>query len=291
MTARRRFPAGGHGSGQSGHGGAGTERYLITYADLITLLMVFFIIMFAMSRADGAKFATLSEALERAFNIGVFGAISTSPGRGRGVLLPQDFSGIPQQVIGEDYNRLRTQLIQVAEGLSAPGAITVTPSREGIIISLSGNLLFDSGRADLRPEGIEVLKVLGEELRKMPNDVRVEGHTDNVPIHTALYASNWELSVARAVAVTRYLSEVVGVAPSRLSAVGYGEFRPVADNSTREGRARNRRADIVILYPQQPQELTWPLGAPSASQSWLPEPTPVMRGSTPAASSARSGHR
>jgi chemotaxis protein MotB len=290
MSVRRRPVAGGHGGGHGGHGGAGAERYLITYADLITLLMVFFIIMFAMSRADGAKFATLSEALERAFNIGVFGATGSAPGRGRGVLLPQDFSGIPPQVMGDDYNRLRSQLIQVAEGLSAPGALTVTPSREGIIISLSGSLLFDSGRADLRPEGVQVLKVLGEELRKMPNDVRVEGHTDNVPIHTALYASNWELSAARAVAVARYLSEVAGVAPGRLSAVGYGEFRPVADNSTREGRARNRRADIVILYPQPPQELTWPLNAPSASGSWLPEPTPVMRGSAPAGNATRSGH-
>jgi chemotaxis protein MotB len=283
MARRRR---GGHGEG--GH--ENTERWLLTYSDLITLLMVFFVVLYSMSRADGAKFASLSAALQQAFNVGVLTGPQAGPGRGRGVMPPQDFGGMPQPVQGEDFNRMRTQMIQVAEGLSAPGAITVTPSREGIVVSMSGSALFDSGRADLKPTGAELLLRLGDELRRMPNEVRVEGHTDNIPISTALYASNWELSSARSVAVARFLAEVAGVQPQRLSAIGYGEHRPVADNHTREGRARNRRADIVILYPQPPTDLVWPANTPSANQ-WLPEPTPAMRGSVAAEASGAAGGR
>jgi chemotaxis protein MotB len=113
-------------------------------------------------------------------------------------------------------------------------------------------MLFDSGKSDLKPRGMTLLDTLAERLRTMPNEIRVEGHTDNIPIATPLYPSNWELSSARATTVGRYLAEHSDVAPNRIIAAGYGEFRPVASNDTREGRARNRRVDLVVLFPQSP---------------------------------------
>ena len=132
------------------------------------------------------------------------------------------------------------------------GSVDVGASREGIVISLAGNLLFDSGKSDLKPRGMTLLDTLAERLRTMPNEIRVEGHTDNIPIATPLYPSNWELSSARATTVARYLAEHDEIAASRLSAAGFGEFHPVAPNDTREGRARNRRVDLVVLFPQTP---------------------------------------
>lgn len=117
----------------------------------------------------------------------------------------------------------------------------------GIVIRFSDHVFFDTGRADLRPDACRALDELSGVLLTIPNDVRVEGHTDSRPISTLIYPSNWELSTARATAVVRYLVEDKGMDPFRLSAAGYGEYRPVADNTTAEGMARNRRVDVVVL--------------------------------------------
>jgi flagellar motor protein MotB len=143
---------------------------------------------------------------------------------------------------------LRQVLAELPQTDRTKQGVEVAPTRDGIVISLSGNVLFDSGRADLRPEGLDLLDALVGRLSEMPNEIRVEGHTDNVPIATPLYPSNWELSSARSTTVARYLSEH-GVQPARLVAAGFGENRPVVPNDTREGRARNRRVDIVIVSP------------------------------------------
>ena len=257
MARRRKAHGGGHGN---------TERWLLTYADLITLLMVFFVVMFAMSRADSVKLSRLAASLQRAFNVGVLEG--TVPTATDGELGAEDASavveavGLPQEA-RTDFEQIRQALAEAltalrqhreaqgAEGLGALNGqnIQVGLSREGIVVSFSGSLLFDSGRAEIKPQAAGLLATLGEELAKRPNPVRVEGHTDNVPIDSPRYPTNWELSVARAVAVARYLTEQLGVGPQRVSAAGYGEYRPVASNETREGRARNRRVDIVILAP------------------------------------------
>ena len=129
------------------------------------------------------------------------------------------------------------------------GNVKVGFARDGLVISLSGNVLFDSGQADLRPDGLPILDEVAWRLASLKNELRIEGHTDNIPITTPLYSSNWELSAARATTVARYLAEH-GLAPKRLSAAGYGEYRPVASNDTREGRSQNRRVDIVVLAGQ-----------------------------------------
>ena len=121
---------------------------------------------------------------------------------------------------------------------------------------MSGSALFDSGRADLKPDGVVLVDSLAVRLRDMTNEVRIEGHTDSVPISTPLFPSNWELSSARATTVARRLSEFGGLKASRLIAAGYGESRPAASNDTQEGRARNRRVDIVILSAQSVTDST-----------------------------------
>lgn len=237
------------------------ERWLITYADLITLLMVFFIVLYSMSRADVAKFARLQASLKKAFKVEVLqGDVPTS-------LHGDDGSSAPTSVIQEVIasspavvpdSRMVTTLEELrGELLRFPQAqqtnhVQIGAGRDGVAISLSGNVLFDSGRADLKPEGLVLLDALAERFRDMANELRVEGHTDNIPIETSLYPSNWELSSARATTVGRYLVERGGVRPARVIAAGYGENRPVSSNDSREGRARNRRVDIVVLFPQVP---------------------------------------
>jgi chemotaxis protein MotB len=147
------------------------------------------------------------------------------------------------------------------------------------VISLAGNLLFDSGKSDLKPRGMTLLDTLAERLRTMPNEIRVEGHTDNIPIATALYPSNWELSSARATTVGRYFAEHSDIAPIRLSAAGYGEFRPVALNDTREGRARNRRVDLVVMFPQPTGQTQTVAGARPAVAPTAPT-APIASGAS-----------
>lgn len=226
--------------GSDSHGGAGMERWLLTYADLITLLMVFFIVMYALSQADLDKFQKLGASMQQAFNPG-----AVLPG---GASTVGDEAGQHVAAVVRDFRDLQRDLGVFSGQAGEAGGVGVEMSREGIVIRVYGNLLFEPGKATLQEGSQGLLSVLARRLRAMPNKVRIEGHTDDIPITTALYASNWELSTARALALVHYMSDA-GVAPQRLSGIGYGEFQPVAPNDTREGRAQNRRVDIVIIYP------------------------------------------
>ncbi|MBX5490418.1 MAG: OmpA family protein, partial [Chloroflexi bacterium] len=181
------------------------ERWLITYADLITLLMVFFVVMYSVSRADTAKFSRLAASLQRAFNVEVLrGSVPTSLHGDNGTL--QATSAIQQELAATGLAEVDTGLIRTADELRAVlaqlpppprgGNVQVGTNRDGVVISLSGNVLFDSGKAELRPEGQVLLDLLAQHLRPIPNDLRIEGHTDNIPIHSTLFPSNWELSAA-----------------------------------------------------------------------------------------------
>jgi len=243
------------------------ERWLVSYADMITLLMVLFVVLFAMGRTDQAKLEALRTSLQKAFSVEVLaGAEPTSLKGGSGssvipAVVPLSITREVMAVTGETVpdpqmatalHEVREALVQIPIPSDTSGSVEVGASREGIVISLAGNLLFDSGKSDLKPRGMTLLDTLAERLRTMPNEIRVEGHTDNIPIATPLYPSNWELASARATTVGRYLAEHSNIAPNRLIAAGYGEFRPIAPNDTREGRARNRRVDLVVLFPQAP---------------------------------------
>lgn len=226
------------------------ERWLITYADMITLLMVFFIVLYAGSVTDTAKFKDLSVSLQQAFNVDVLkgsDALAQTPNRaGRDSLV---------EAIRSDLEFVTREMDSLRAPGFATGGLDVEANHEGMLISLYGNLLFDSGKATLKDEAAPTLSRLITVLRRLPHSVRVEGHTDNVPIQTVLYPSNWELSTARATAVVRHFVDA-GLNPQRLQAAGYGETRPRGDNTTRDQRARSRRVDIQILYPGAAQRLT-----------------------------------
>lgn len=225
-----------------------SERWVLSYADLVTLLLGFFIIMYASSKVDADKFNKFAVGLQTAFAVPVKeGTPDGSPvfDGGRG-LLP---GPINTSSIQQDLAVIQHEIEQRASAAGVAGQIVIARQDNTIVIRLPNQLLFPSASADLRPEALTVLGVAGQVMSEVPHQVRVEGHTDNVPVGTERYPTNWELSSARATAVLRYLTERAGVDAGRAFAAGFAEYRPVASNDTPEGRALNRRADIVLLYP------------------------------------------
>lgn len=223
------------------------ERWVISYADLVTLLFGFFIILYATADANEVKFEALARGLSDAFNVGVREGVKGDSffEGGTGIVPGRDVSSN----IDFDLDLIRRLVDERAAEAGVVGQILVSRDEDRIIIRLADNLVFPSASADVRPEAKPLLAIVAEAVKQTTNEIRVEGHTDNIPLATSKYPSNWELSSARATAVLRYLTEDLGVGPERTFAAGYGEFRPIASNLTPEGRALNRRADIVILYP------------------------------------------
>ncbi len=229
-----------------GHGGS--ERWLITYADLLTLLFAFFIVLFAISNADLEKFKAFSGSLNAAFGGGGGSGVLQGGGEvleGGGSILPAAAA-----LEASDLAAITESINAFAEENGLEGRLGVRSEEQEIVISLSDNMLFDPASARLREESLAALNHVAGLLQELPNDIRVEGHTDSIPLQTEGYASNWELSSARATEVLRYLTEQAGIEPARIHAAAYADTRPIADNATPDGRAKNRRADIVIVYPQ-----------------------------------------
>jgi chemotaxis protein MotB len=228
------------------------ERWLVSYADFITLLFAFFVVLFASSQSNKAKQSQLSAAMQNAFTpLGVFEAHSKTPpltnDRGASpVAMPLPITTLQMQTT-EETERLLNKLIaeQVAAGHIPPGSLTMRITSDGLVISLHEIGFFPSGSADVRPASIPMLSSLAAAIPAGP--LRIEGHTDNMPIHTAQFATNWELSTARATTIARLLLDHGHIDPANLSAAGYAEFHPVAGNDTAEGRAQNRRVDIILL--------------------------------------------
>ena len=230
-------------------GGGGSERWLLSYADFITLLLAFFIILYSMAEADKEKFKQLGAAFAQTFGMIGFeggGALLDASGAG-GSSDVFDFGSLPSE---------QRQFMGVSEELEAyvaennlGSSIAVNVRDEGIAITLSNALLFPSGGVELSPDSRETMDKIAELIRPISNEIRIEAHTDNYPTNSALYPTNWELSAARAAAVARYMIEQEDIDPRRLSILGYGEFKPIYPNDTREHRLMNRRADIVVLFP------------------------------------------
>jgi chemotaxis protein MotB len=262
------------------------ERWLVSYADFITLLFAFFVTMYAISRVDEQKLGSAVESLQRALGSLIpvsisqrdAGAFPTKPNPGKIAVISAELENKPLEDQGE-FEKLaediRRQVEEARGGVetfkggidkSKPdqlGEIQFLIDSRGLVIRVPESFFFNSGQASLRPEVIPLLKILGKSLEKVPNHIRIEGHTDNVPIHTPQFPSNWELSTARATTIIRYLLSYYQFKPDRLSATGYAEFHPIALNTTPEGRLQNRRVDVVILStkaeeaePQQKESTT-----------------------------------
>jgi len=240
-----------HRGHDAGH--ENSERWLLTYADLITLLMVFFVVLYSMSSADSTKWKQISAALNQAFNVDVLrGKTATTIDDGSGQPAPPVDNLISDSEVPQ-VSRLQSKIQTILDGATQAPDVSVGVDREGVVIRLSGSYLFDSGRAELKPNSFAVLDAIAAEVRLLPNDVRVDGHTDSTPIDSPRYPTNWELSSARALAVTRYLSETDAIRADRLMAAGFGEFRPIVPNDTREHRAQNRRVEIHLLSSVRPE--------------------------------------
>jgi chemotaxis protein MotB len=229
------------------------DRWLISYADFITLLFGLFVVLFAFAKADQKKQSQVSVAIDSAFrSLGLFPDASrrVTPGAtGSGT----DQPAIPMNIVmGEDVlspakvrddlDHIRQELEQTLSNQVAQHTVSIQMGRDGLVISLK-----DSGSAAPRPDSIVTLRQIAASLGRTNYDLRIEGHTDNIPIHTAEFESNWELSSGRATRIARLFLEDQSIPPDRLSAAGYAEFHPVASNSTAEGRAENRRVDLVIM--------------------------------------------
>lgn len=196
------------------------ERWLISYADFLTLLFTFFVALYALSVLDAEKAVSFSESLSRVFKI-IDKPIKT------------------QLEKPEIIEQLEISLRQYQ-------GVVIKENPRGIIIELKDHLLFKSGEYTLNPNSYAMLDKIIEQIRGIHNKISIEGHTDNVPIRTEFIRSNWDLSSLRALSVLYYFINS-GISPDRLSATGFGEYKPVADNETEEGRAKNRRVEIIIL--------------------------------------------
>ncbi len=213
------------------------ERWLLTYSDLITLLAAFFIVMYSMSMVDAKKFGRIAEALNGVLKGGkqLVRVQNDHKKTGHGLLQIGDLAMIQQQ-IEEKF-----------KGLKRQEDIKTEITERGLVVHIMESALFKQGSARLEQRAMEVLDIIANKIAGMPNHIRIEGHTDDQPIHNPLYPSNWELSSARATEVVRYYTNNHAIAPDRISALGYGEYRPVRPNSSIENRAANRRVDIVVL--------------------------------------------
>jgi chemotaxis protein MotB len=214
------------------------DRWLVSYADLVTLLFAVFVVMYAISNVDAEKLERLVSTMQVAFD--------TGGGVGPPLLEPvgalESFlSGGEPVLVG-----VRHRLLERLARHIAQDRVDVTLDERGLVISIREEASFALGSADLSASAESIIGEVAAMLADNQNPVMVEGHTDNVPIRTARFASNWELSTGRATAVVAFLIEKMGVSPSRLSAAGYGEFRPQGPNDTADNRGRNRRVDIVV---------------------------------------------
>lgn len=244
------------------------ERWLLTYADMITLLMVLFIVMFAISQVDKQKFAALADGLRH--NLGGSPQVVTG---GSGILdggktvnkddgkldadpsapIPDISKSDPASKTAEaaaQRAKLQEAKKEIEAALKAKGlqsSVRFEVTERGLVVSIvTDEVLFDTARAELKPQGRTIIDAIAPALRKLPNNISIEGHTDNRPISTSQFPTNWELSVIRATTVLRYL-ESDGISGKRMSATGYGDERPVAPNATADGRSLNRRVALVVM--------------------------------------------
>lgn len=216
----------------------GSPLWMTTYGDMVTLLLTFFVMLFAFSEVDKAKYDQIAESLR--------GALKGMPSvleRPQGDISILD----PIPIVTPEFESLYESFHELLGDEELAGATDIYMDERGLVVSFKEQLFFDIGSIEIKPGARTLLRRVGEILARGENQIRVEGHTCDLPIRNERFPSNWELSVGRATNVTRFLIEVAGIAPVRLAATGYAEFRPVAPNDSEENRTKNRRVDIVLL--------------------------------------------
>jgi chemotaxis protein MotB len=232
------------------------ERWLVSYADFITLLFAFFVVMYAISQVNEGKYRVLSDSLQSAFEmepktISPFQMGDPGPSSDKPKLSDSDRIGKSSSVVDSDasyeqtLSNMSNEVQSNLQDMIEKGLISVRTEKNWIEIEINSSVLFGSGNAQISESAKPLLRILARVLGKFPHEIKVEGFTDNQPISNRFYPSNWELSAARAASVVR-LFEGNGIAAERLSAVGYGSTRPIASNDTEWGRNKNRRVVLIV---------------------------------------------
>lgn len=243
------------------------DRWLVSYADFITLLFAFFVVMYGISSVNDQKYKELTSALGSAFsgNIKEQSPHSPPPSPEKSALTDKNVlqtppasslvNALPLTRLQNERRRREQESIanmvaklnQTLGSLTANGKINISRTSRGVRIDIADGVLFQAGSADIKTEANTPINNISQVLADKPYIIQVEGHTDNLPIRNTQFPSNWELSATRATSVVRKMIED-GLNPQRLSAVGYSDTQPIADNDTAEGRAQNRRVSIMVLY-------------------------------------------
>jgi chemotaxis protein MotB len=257
---RRRAP----GEGAGGHEAAGMGRWLLTYSDMITLLLALFIILFAISTINAKKFLAFKMGITQSFNnvvqqtshdgiLPTQDALSAQPTITTSMTSTLPKSASTTKTAHSDLTKIQAELSQQLAAVGLSSVTSVSRTEQGVVVEIfADKAYFANDRATLQPLGDKVIDTIGAVLRTVPNHVEVQGYTDNVPITGGPYVSNWELSGARAAAAVVRLETVDKITANRLSAVGFGTTHPVAPNATAAGRAQNRRIDVVVLATTVP---------------------------------------
>lgn len=253
-----------------------SERWLLTYSDLITLLMALFILMYAMSNVDSAKYKDLAASLNQSLGNGkgtgvLSGSNGIIPNGGETPIVTGEGSNAtptptaavtptpePEDTLKGDEDRLldkqkindlESGVNDIIRNMGAQKSVGTAEAERGFTISLANDAFFDSGKAELKLKMKKGLSQIAELLNRVDNPILIEGYTDNIPVSSSnTFTSNWQLSAARSANVAEYLTKIGKVDGKRISAIGYGEYRPAASNATTEGRNKNRRVDITVLY-------------------------------------------
>jgi chemotaxis protein MotB len=227
-----------------------SERWLLTYSDLITLLMALFVILYASSNVDKAKYKQISSSLHQAFNMndsGNIGVIQGNPITGSSEEEETEQNENTQLSEEEKLDSIKNQIDALIAEAGLQASVSTKIEDRGLVISFTDSVFFESGKAIVKDDHKKQLVEISKVLNKIDNNIKVEGNTDNVAIKNDEFKSNWALSSMRATNVLEILINECKISPSRLSSVGNGEYRPTATNATEEGRAANRRVDIVIV--------------------------------------------
>jgi len=221
------------------------NAWLDTYADTITLLLTFFILLYSMSSVDTKKLNQLSDALQKSL---------------KGDVKVEELSDINEVAIDGEKSAEQTQedlvkkLNETIEANSFTDVIKVREEDRGVVLQLDETILFDPGKADLKKKSQSVLNMVTKIVKDLPNDVLIEGNTDDVPMFNKEFQSNWELSTARAVSVVKYFVSEKKLDPTRFAVKGYGEYKPLVENNSTKNRTINRRVDILIVKEQQKEK-------------------------------------
>lgn len=228
---------------------AGAPEYMLTYGDLVTLLMCFFVLLFAMSSTDAQKFEALMVSFQGSAGI-LPGGTSMSEASMQFEGMPEKNTSVSSEVQLDSMEKLKEEIQNQLNKNNLGSSVDLNIEARGLVIRFPDNVLFDSGSAIIKGDALPSLKAIGGILVEKDyaqSFIRVEGHTDNVPISTSQFPSNWELSTARSTNVIKYMINNTQISPDRLSASGYGEYKPIANNNDASGRSKNRRVDIVVL--------------------------------------------